>query len=99
MKKILFSSFLILTISISNIFFYPSNVKADTAGDLEACNMAIDRLNTLGFSYQRFPQNTKPINFGAVTCGTSEGTNDMIMILVNPLRLQVTAPKLIGFVF
>ena len=52
--------------------------------------MAIDRLNTLGFSYQRFPQNTKPINFGAVTCGTSEGTNDMIMILVNPLRLQIT---------
>ena len=90
MNKILTIIFFTFIISFSNILFYVSEAKADAASNLRACNKAVDRLNTLGFSYPRYPQNTKPIDFGAVTCGVIEGTyDDIIQIDSNPLRVTV----------
>jgi hypothetical protein len=90
MNKILTIILFTFIISFSNASFYPPDAKADTAANLRACNMAVDRLNTLGFNYPRFPQNTKPIDFGAVTCGVIEGTyDDIIQIETNPLRVTV----------
>ena len=89
MNKILTIIFFTFIISFSNILFYASEAKADAASDLRACNKAVDRLNALGFSYPRYPQNKETINFGALTCGTVKGTNDIITILTNPLRLEV----------
>tara|TARA_B100001057_G_C22441666_1_gene791427 strand:- start:141 stop:494 length:354 start_codon:yes stop_codon:yes gene_type:complete len=90
MNKILILFFFTFIISFSNIFFYPSEAKADAASDLGNCNKAVDRLNTLGFSYPRYPQNQQTLNWGGtLTCGEVEGTTDMITILINPLRLEV----------
>ena len=86
MKKFIFFTFIIL---FSKILFSTSVVKADSAENIRLCNKAVDRLNTLGFSYPRYPQNQKTYLVPHLICGMVKGTDEAINILTSPLRLEV----------
>ena len=88
MRGFIFSTFLIFTISIYNIVFYPSIAKAED--NLAICNQLIGMLKSQGFNFQNFT-NRKNMFVGSrgLMCGYPPNSDNSIMFMKNPGRAFV----------
>jgi len=64
--------------------------KSKVSKTLGICNFSVDEINKLGFSYQKFPSSKNPTDTGTmILCGSLPGTNQSMVIFVNPTRVYV----------
>ena len=89
MKKILFCSLFLFTISTSNILS-TSMVKA--ADSLAICNSYVKMINMNGFNFKKY--NSSNVEFLPIyngrNCGHLPGTKHKLKIYANPARALVT---------
>ena len=88
MRKFIFCTFLIFTISISNIVFYPSIAKAED--NLAVCNQLVGMLKSQGFNFQNFTsRKNMTVGSRGLTCGFPPNSDNIIMMMLNPTRAFV----------
>ena len=88
MKKILFCSLFLFTISITNILSI-SEVKADNR--LDICNSYVEMINRNGYNFSKYSSNNVkffPI-YNGKNCGPLSGTKYTLHIRMNPQRALV----------
>ncbi len=90
MKNLLCFCKLTFVLIFSNLSIFTLNSKADNFDDFSACNKAVVKLKDYGFNFQKFTDSKNIFQaFGALHCGFPPNSNNIIMLMPNPIRIFV----------